>query len=348
MRTTILTAMSILALCGGVHAAELVISLEVDPGVDALPNGTDFPVRVFAQSFDTDGLGTFAFSADIFSHNSGVAGAKQKFPPPGSPDVQVTWDAAIVASQLILLPARRLDIGADGDFDAQGLGFTDTSNYINTTIGSLGAPTLLATVTWTKIGDGQVSLGVDVGADARYYDFGAAPEFPNYSTTYDSVEGIGINEGGTTSPPRDEDQDAGGPYNKGGWGGPSAWNDDNRQITVTGVGDDNDNDTQQLTFEWMIGDHVGGRYGPLVDEGVPPPGQQDTITFSIGQLRGLGFPLPDPVGGDPSQYMYPLIMKVTDPDGSAETTSSIYVPEPGTMALLGFGALALIRRRRQA
>jgi len=140
----------------------------------------------------------------------------------------------------------------------------------------------------------------------------------------------------------------GASYGPDDWVGPPPWNEDARQITVTGTGEDNDGDTQQLTFEWMVADHAGTRYGPLVDEGVPPPGEQSTITFSIGQLRNLGFPLPDPLGGNPDQYVYDLILTVTDVDGSAEATTGIYIPEPGTMALLGLGALALIRRRRQA
>ena len=141
--------------------------------------------------------------------------------------------------------------------------------------------------------------------------------------------------------------DAGPDLDENAWFGPRPWNEDARQITVTGVGEDNDGDTQQLTFEWMIEDHQGNTYD-LVDEGMPPPGEQNSITFSIGQLRGLGFPLPDPSGPPVDQYLYPLHLTVTDPDGSATDTAQIYIPEPGTMALLGLGALALIRRRRQA
>lgn len=125
---------------------------------------------------------------------------------------------------------------------------------------------------------------------------------------------------------------------EGDWSTELGYNNPAHSVQVSAVGDDADGDP--LTYEWTMMKPGGGSKVLVGETGA-------TLTLTIAEIESLG--LPAWVGaGDPS-YNWTLSVTANDgTDTSVPAQIGVFVPEPTTMGLLGFGVLALLKRRRRA
>ena len=137
--------------------------------------------------------------------------------------------------------------------------------------------------------------------------------------------------------------DADGPYEEDDWPmTPFGWNNPGRTIALDGTGSTGTIDT----YEWLIAPPVSGDFMPLATGATP-----DVSILAIADALGIAVDdLPGkygPAGPDPDVYNYRLMLTVSGGGASDSDETTLFVPEPGTVILLGLGGLAaLIRRRR--
>ena len=126
---------------------------------------------------------------------------------------------------------------------------------------------------------------------------------------------------------------------------PHGWNNPARTIALDGTGSTGTIDT----YDWLIAPPAaaGGDFMSLAVSGPTP----EVSILAIADALGIAVDdLPGPYGAgvpDPTIYEYRLMLTVTGGGASDSDETTLFVPEPGTLALLSLGGLvALIRRRR--
>jgi hypothetical protein len=344
------SAVAVLLLAAVAGASTITITLEATP-----LSGNEYRIDVYGQVADTDpGSGGIFFTAVTLTTPGSVGKAvpKEKFPPPNSKKTVISYGPRVMGGGFTLTPAVIKDVDLDGDMDSVGGGFTDTANWLDSTIG-VGAPELLMSQTWIVNAQGVV-IEAAVDPLSRFYDL-VDPQFiTSYSTQFDDQTGDSVTIGAV------EDElpvaGVGGPYGEEDWPmTPPGWNNPAREIAVTGTGTD---DKGIKSYQWLIAAPGSDTFEALADAVVVDPtatGVDASTAISIqaianalhggdvGALPGKYGP-----GGPDASYNYKLKLLVTDTiDQTGEAETTIFVPEPGTLVLLGLGGLgALIRRRR--
>jgi len=138
---------------------------------------------------------------------------------------------------------------------------------------------------------------------------------------------------------------AGGPYEEDDWPmTPHGWNNPARTIALSGAGSTGEIES----YEWSIAPPGSDQWklmattaGP--DLSVSIQAIADALGISVDDLPGPY----GPGGADPTIYEYELMLTVSGGGASDSDETTLFVPEPGTVILLGLGGLAaLIRRRR--
>lgn len=194
------TAMVLIALLAAPATGETTLTLKLE--VERVGMGNEYNVDVYALVEGTGpdkGLADTQFT--IATHNStGLTEPVEKYPPPSSGQVEMTWDPRIVNNFGVTLDAVYTDVGGDGDQDAFQAAFSDLNDFQDMNVG-VGDWALLATETWQMYVDSPVWLDIDVHPSSRHYDLdlGADP----WKREFDEVIGqgawAGIPEPGTVA-----------------------------------------------------------------------------------------------------------------------------------------------------
>jgi hypothetical protein len=356
MRTThvILAAMGIFAVCATANAAVLNVTLEV-PGATSVTPGQEFTINIYAWTDTGADAGIASCEFSILTPGTvDAAVPKKKTPPPTSTTVVHGWGPKL-GGFMQMAPALK-DVDSDGDLDSAQQAWIDFFlTYGEVNVGT-GGPELVATQTWIYNGPGQIPLEVTAKAASEWYDWGAAGT--NYFSNFDTINTTGamVGPAGEDVPPA---ATIGGPYGEEDWPpSPGGWNNPARTITVAGTGTD---DIGVAGYAWSIAEPTSDAFAVLAEGIVDPAATPVNLDLDIsiqdiadalyggdvGMLPGKYDPS-DPTQPDPAVYNYRLKLTLTDTIGQmgdAETT--LFVPEPGTLVLLGLGGLgALLRRRR--
>ena len=193
-----------------------------------------------------------------------------------------------------------------------------------------GTPVLLASGTYDDSGaGGGAGLRVDLAPTTQVNVLieGYVQGQPQGVREVDGVVSGLVLLGGNTNP----DANAGGARHWEHWAG--------GKITLDGSGShDNDPGDAIVSWEWSISN--GGDFAPLADGETALVTYQDIADALYGgDLEAL------PGAAD---LDLKLIVKDTN-DATGEDLTTLFIPEPGTMALVAIGSgLALVRRRRRA
>ncbi len=138
--------------------------------------------------------------------------------------------------------------------------------------------------------------------------------------------------------------DPDGPYLEEDWTGPLGYNNPLREILLDGSGTAATDGDPILNYTWEI----TNTYDATKPVTTIDAGEDETFPLTIGMLAADGVLPPNSLIAD--SYLFLVTLTATDKDGSAtsDPPATLFVPEPGSLVLLGLGGLAgLIRRRRR-
>jgi len=338
-------AVIIAGLSAPASASMLKITLDVDPGVLEPGFVGEFDLRIFAEVSGTGGVATYEHglhttSIDVTSVG-GLSAAVQLFPPPASGKVKTTWGPD--TGDFTRIVPTWVDMNGDAKQDARAMLFGTLGFSTYYTFGYYG-PQLVATQVWNKTAAGALELDVEVSTASSYVNWVDPTNTDNYTSFFTEVEGVGISGAPPEGTPPNADAD--GPYELADWtGGPSGasgWNNPLRQIILDGSATAATDGDPILNFTWEI----TNTHDPLHPVTIVDAGASDTKVITIAMLAADG-DLPD----DYYEAMaspFGVVLKATDKDGiGTSDPTDLFVPEPGTMALLAFAGLAALSRRRK-
>lgn len=133
------------------------------------------------------------------------------------------------------------------------------------------------------------------------------------------------------------------PVQEGDWTKEPGWNNGLHHVTIAADGSGGDGGA--LSYSWTI-TKPGG---PTMTLDATTASFDLYIQELIDKFGLDQLPPAYASGATPgSEYYWDLTVTATDGTSSDTSTIAVFVPEPTTMALLGFGVVGLIKRRRRA
>jgi hypothetical protein len=219
-----------------------------------------------------------------------------------------------------------------------------------------GAPALLFTGTYKAVSNGLVTISIDREpgtvvvwyADVDLVGEDATTRSKIAETVIGTSAQIQVGGAGpTTSLPTVSITT--GDVLEGDWSDEGGWNNPLHTVHIDATGSAND-EGQTLAWLWQITNNTGVTKDLAATTG--------SFDLTISELADLfkndgGLPGPYASGEDKSAdpaYNWTLTATVTDLDGSVTSAPiTVFVPEPTTIGLLGFGIVsAILKRRRRA
>jgi hypothetical protein len=326
----VVSAVLLMFSAGSVHAAVLTLSIQTDDASTwQLFGQLDSPGEhegIAGIGVDVWGTGGAEVTSSLLELPRGFSGTRfvpfgfGLFPADGANGMGIGGAQDTLSGTQYVLPNIGLEGGQEPDLSAGGAPDIWT------------VPVLIASGTYSGQGTQGALLHADLSPGSPLvllpdgYVGGATAGVEGLSLAAEK----NVGGGGVGTPP--ENANAGGNKGAGDWAGPPGWNNPARTIDLAGSATPTDGDP--ITYNWVITNPRGGT--------LDKAGQ--SLTVSIGELPGE---LPNP--GDPDDwFLFGVTMIASDKDGdSAPADALLYVPEPGTMLLLGLGCVgALLRRRR--
>lgn len=308
--------------CGAANAATLTLTLKVvnyTTGVEitdlsTITPGTQFGIAIYGQADTAYGIG--AASWTVYTPNSDGAFAPVKT----GPNLTATWGAGAAFDIRINAAVKDFDSTLDPDADNDTVGASVATSQ-TWDIGA-GSQVLLQTQKWSMVSAAPVQFSIYVDPQSQY----PVDDAP-YAATFDTVVGVGIG----ASAPKPVITSA--PVTEGTWTKEPGWNNPAHHVAIT-------SDATGACV-WKISD--GTTDWNLTQAN--PALNTANITLTIADIIATGATLPGPynAGDDLSSYFWTLTVTA---GGQTSDGLSVFVPEPATMGLLGFGVLALLKRRR--